>query len=143
MHKLTKVQTVQSLLSRTVPNGECLEWTGSLRSGYGRVTTQGKGWTVIRLIWELRNGPIDKGLVVRHKCDNRKCCKPEHLELGTRADNMNDRFIRGGYSMYPSIESVVSLRRIGLTQGSIAAFFGVTQGHISRICSGEYRGAKC
>ncbi|WP_416053644.1 HNH endonuclease signature motif containing protein, partial [Escherichia coli] len=70
---------------------------------------------MIRLIWELRNGPIDEGLVVRHKCDNRKCCNPEHLELGTRADNMNDRFIRGGYSMYPSVESVVSLRRIGFT----------------------------
>lgn len=143
MHKLTKVQTIESLLSRTMRNGDCLEWQGSLRSGYGRVTTQGKGWTVMRLVWELLNGQIEKGFVVRHKCDNRKCCNPSHLELGTRADNMNDRFIRGGYSLYPSVNAVYNLRGIGLTQGSIAGFFGVTQGHISRICSGEYRGAQC
>lgn len=40
-------------------------------------------------------GEIPDGLLVRHKCDNRLCVNPEHLELGTIQDNVNDREIRG------------------------------------------------
>ncbi|MHA6903314.1 HNH endonuclease signature motif containing protein (plasmid) [Ralstonia syzygii subsp. celebesensis] len=36
-----------------------------------------------------------KGKVVRHRCDNPTCVNPEHLELGTQADNMQDKKARG------------------------------------------------
>lgn len=142
MHKLTKVQTVESLLYRTVESNGCLEWQGSKRGGYGRVTTQGKGWTVIRLLWTLLHGEIPEGSVIRHTCDNPACCNPEHLTIGTQGDNMEDRFRRGRYSMFPTPEMVNVLLGRSLTQASIAGFFGVNQGHISRIHRGEYRGAK-
>lgn len=109
MHKSTKIQTVETLLSRTVSVEGCLVWTGSTRGGYGRVTTQGKEWTVTRLIWTLKHGAISEGYVIRHTCDNPKCCNPEHLIIGTHNDNMQDRFNRGRYSMYPLPEAVEAL----------------------------------
>jgi hypothetical protein len=40
-------------------------------------------------------GPIPEGQVVRHKCDNPKCCNPDHLEIGTYHQNMEDMRSRG------------------------------------------------
>lgn len=48
-----------------------------------------------RLIYEECFGEIPKDLVVRHKCDNRCCINPEHLELGTQKDNALDAVKRG------------------------------------------------
>lgn len=51
-----------------------------------------------RLSYEMHNGPIPKDLMVLHKCDNRRCCNPEHLYLGTNTDNIRDRDLRGRHA---------------------------------------------
>ena len=43
-----------------------------------------------RAAWLVTYGSIPDGLVVRHKCDNPPCCNPEHLELGTHQQNVQD-----------------------------------------------------
>lgn len=77
----------------------CWEWTGTrVEFGYGQIIRDGRRLRAHRVAYEIAYGPIPDGLVVRHKCDNPPCVRPDHLELGTRADNNQDRENRGrGY----------------------------------------------
>jgi hypothetical protein len=83
---------------------ECWPWMGTTATqGYG---TLGRGDGTRRLIrahravWEQFNGPIPEhdsshGLVIMHTCDNRACCNPAHLRLGTQGDNVRDMGDKG------------------------------------------------
>ena len=63
-------------------------------NGYCHVGVNGKSIYLHRYIYELNFGEIPKGLVVRHKCDNRNCINSEHLEVGTYKDNTQDMIKR-------------------------------------------------
>lgn len=83
------------LVDRKLDN-ECWEWIGTTHNGYGRFyPTTGQKVFAHRFMWQLARGAIGKGIEVRHKCDNKLCVNPHHLELGTHADNMRDMVIRG------------------------------------------------
>ena len=75
----------------------CWPWTGAInKSGYGSYGVGGVIRTASRVAYELANGPIPTGkgyhgIVVMHSCDNRKCCNPRHLSLGSQSDNNQDR----------------------------------------------------
>lgn len=45
---------------------------------------------VHRIVWTLHNGPIPKGLIILHSCDERSCCEISHLKLGTQQENIQD-----------------------------------------------------
>lgn len=77
-------------------SGDCWLWTGAKSpSGYGQFAVNRQPTRVHRYSWELANGPIPAGLSVLHRCDVRNCLKPEHLWLGTAADNQRDMTEKG------------------------------------------------
>ena len=76
----------------------CWNFMGHLQNGYGTIKVGGKFGSphqVHREMYKIYKSDIPKGLFVCHKCDNPKCCNPEHLFLGTHKDNMKDMVEKG------------------------------------------------
>lgn len=85
--------------SMVVKTDTCWLWGGEKGvKRYGAISYGGHGGKTVaahRYSYLRYNGPIARGLVVRHKCDVMNCVNPEHLELGTNEDNVDDRNARG------------------------------------------------
>lgn len=138
---------------------ECWTWGGSLnRAGYGVVRLGGSGGKASlahRLAWSLTNGPIPAGLHVLHHCDNPGCVRPDHLFLGTNADNIADRMRkgrpgsqawRGCGERHPNAKltdaecrEIRAMRKRGFSCGYLANEYGVTKEHISAVARGIAR----
>ena len=65
------------------------------KDGYVRIMYNGKHDRLFRVLYQQKYGKIPKGMVIRHKCDHPYCCNIEHLEIGTRLDNVRDMIERG------------------------------------------------
>jgi hypothetical protein len=123
----------------------CWEWTGAVNAqGYGLVNDRNGGGCKLahRVSYAWAHG--DPGsLCVLHKCDNPRCVNPEHLLLGTRAENQRDmaakgRASRGEEHCHAKLreDDVREIRRLvaaGHTQKGVAGRFGVQPNAISRI----------
>lgn len=128
---------------------ECWRWTAHLnRHGYGKILVDGHLTPASRAAYMLTNGPIPKGKVVRHKCDNPACVNPAHLELGTQRDNVRDMIERGrgnwrapkGEERHNAIltEDDVRYIRSSKERGvDLARRFGVTPTSIAAIRNGR------
>lgn len=83
-------------------SGDCWLWTAGITAGkYGIISISGKRHYAHRVSWELVNGPVPEGLFVLHKCDVRRCVRPDHLFIGTHDDNMADMMAKGRHSSVP------------------------------------------
>ena len=132
----------------------CWEWQGSYTtSGYGKCGWDGNVYVAHRVAaWitgmvEDMSAPknSDNPTHVLHRCDNRKCCNPDHLFLGTASDNMQDAYNkkrkvqpRGGAHTNAKLsnseaEDIRALYAKGLTQMELAERYAVSQTAISRI----------
>lgn len=126
----------------------CWLWTAHLVHGYGMIGNgpAGTGQShAHRVSWEIHFGPIPSGLGVLHHCDNKACVRPDHLFLGTQADNMVDMAskFRGnsGSRMWKHKLTESEVRFIrgikGLTHQQIADQFGVNRVTVTDVLSGR------
>jgi hypothetical protein len=89
--------TPESFGARADRSGRCWLWIGPVygNNHYGCASSRGRTMPAHRLAWTIARGPIPAGMKVLHRCDVPLCVRPDHLFLGTQADNMRDAATKG------------------------------------------------
>ncbi len=145
----TKYPDLQTALLSNIeidPDTNCWNWQKSLiqNKGYGRLTFKYKAYRTHRASYEVFVGEIPDGLFVCHKCNNPRCCNPDHLYLGTHYDNMQDRKQTGGYDKSPKeklnpqiCKRIRSLSNSGKSVVKISEITGLGKTTINRVLRNE------
>ena len=88
---LVGLTPIERLMAQIKIDGECWNWTGYVNpKGYGSFRLGRKRFYSSKAAYILFRGEVPSGLFVCHKCDNPRCCNPDHLFLGTNAENVKD-----------------------------------------------------
>jgi len=128
----------------------CWPWKRFIApNGYGRFKWNGAIISAHRFAYLASSGSIPDGQLVLHHCDNKSCCNPIHLYLGTHQDNMNDGKARNRFNSpvgeahgmhtltAEDVEYAKQKSAKGWKQNRIAKVLGVNQSTVSRIVNGK------
>jgi len=123
---------------------ECWSWLGALDlSGYGQVHLAGKLRKAHRVAWELENmALIPAGVSVYRTCSNKRCCNPNHLQLGAPQKVRTYTCAQGEKHRNSRLtkEQVLQIRQKAVsasTYATLAKEYGVTSVTIGNIVSGR------
>ncbi len=140
---LTYDDRIQRFMDKVIPepNSGCWLWIGASRPrGYAECWAFGRREQAHRAAYREFVGEIPAELVVRHKCDVACCVNPAHLEVGTQADNIADKSIRGrmpvGELHVGSKLSDAAVRDILTSDASLSQMakkYGVVKATISNV----------
>lgn len=112
----------------------CWEWIGGrATAGYGGYWWGRKVIQAHRVAYEVLVGPIPDGAVIRHACDNPGCVRPDHLLIGTDADNAADcsrRDRRPARFSNAQAREIVGRYAAGESQRALARALGTSQAEI-------------
>lgn len=138
----------QRLKERTEKGGDedCWPVRGAAGNPYGHVNLAVRKVRryAHRVAWEAANGPIPAGKVICHTCDNPRCVNPNHLCVGTQADNVHDAVNKGRKKAWglqkidrATVLDIYARRRAGQLQKDIARVHGLSRNHVSSILNGK------
>lgn len=133
-----------------VMKNKCWIWTGVRSStGYGVAAFIKKRANAHKVAYILYKGFVPDGMHVLHRCDVRECVNPNHLFLGTHADNMRDatdkeRTVTGSAHHYSKLteDEVRQIRNLhyrGTNYGQLSKAFRISKKQAKRICRMESR----
>jgi hypothetical protein len=114
-----------------ITDAGCWEWQGAKgANGYGHVRIGGRLLPAHRHYFEMVRGPIPDGRELDHRCRNRSCVNPAHLEIVTRAQNT-----QRGAAARLTRNDVIAIRRVhgAMTTAALAKWFGVSPGAINGV----------
>ena len=122
------------------PMSGCWIWTASVdKHGYGMLWNGKQMDRAHRLFYSFAFGTNVSGVKVLHDCDNPYCVNPHHLHVGTQAQNMKEKSIRGraGKKLTQDVaEKIKDVLKTGVSQRRVANIFGVSQRLIFGINKG-------
>ena len=120
-------QNDSQFYKKAVFNGDCLEWTKSKnKDGYGIVRYNKKIMLAHRVSYMKSKGDIGESEMVCHKCDNPSCINPDHLFLGSHADNMEDMRVKGRKWAKLTFDDVAAIRESKSTSTELAIIYNVS-----------------
>ena len=127
----------------TINEDGCWVWAWNVHpKGYGTVRIDGHNYKAHRVAYELGNGPIPEGHILRHLCNNPSCINPEHLRAGTPRENMRDMVSAGNmWNQKLTRADAAAIRRQyaagGVSMATIARQYGVDSATVQMVISNK------